>query len=80
MRAPKAQHLMKFKLRKQDSKRKSIHQRASRNFFNDSNIVLNQIGHLNKYQVYGQLGKGAYGTVRMAYDRINDRKVALKIY
>lgn len=30
--------------------------------------------------MYEELGKGAYGTVRMAYDKENKQKVAVKIY
>jgi serine/threonine protein kinase len=30
--------------------------------------------------MYEELGKGAYGTVRMAYDKENKQKVAVKVY
>lgn len=80
MKAQRPQPLMKLKIRKEDLKRKPVEPKTSRRFFRDPNISLNGIANLNKYEIYGELGKGAYGTVRMAYDKINDLKVALKIY
>lgn len=70
----------KLKMRREDLKRKPIEFKISRRFFNDPSIQLNPVSSLNKYEIYGELGKGAYGVVRMAYDKINDIKVALKIY
>ena len=35
---------------------------------------------MNHYQVYGQLGKGAYGIVRMGMDKRSNEKIAIKIY
>jgi serine/threonine protein kinase len=34
----------------------------------------------NNYEIYGELGKGAYGTVRMGMDKRTNEKIAVKIY
>lgn len=34
----------------------------------------------NNYEIYGQLGKGAYGLVRMGLDIRTKERVAIKIY
>ena len=71
----------KLKIRREDLKRSNRPLiSSSRNFFDDPNIKLNPIKNLNNYEIYGELGKGAYGVVRMAYDKMHDQKVALKIY
>lgn len=35
---------------------------------------------MNHYQIYGELGKGAYGIVRMGLDKRLNNKIAIKIY
>lgn len=35
---------------------------------------------MNHYEIYGELGKGAYGTVRMGLDKRTNEKIAIKIY
>ncbi len=35
---------------------------------------------MNNYEIFGELGKGAYGTVRMGLDKRNNEKIAIKIY
>lgn len=32
------------------------------------------------YEIYGELGKGAYGVVRMGMDKRSNEKIAIKIY
>lgn len=34
----------------------------------------------NNYEIYGELGKGAYGIVKMGMDRRTNEKIAVKIY
>ena len=34
----------------------------------------------NNYEIYGELGKGAYGLVRMGLDIRTKERVAIKIY
>ncbi len=35
---------------------------------------------MSNYQVYDELGKGAYGIVKMGVDKKTSEKVAVKIY
>lgn len=35
---------------------------------------------MTHYEVYGELGKGAYGIVRMGMDKRTNTKIAIKIY
>ena len=35
---------------------------------------------MNHYDIYGELGKGAYGIVRMGLDKRTNEKIAIKIY
>jgi serine/threonine protein kinase len=35
---------------------------------------------MNHYEIYGELGKGAYGVVRMGLDKRINNKIAIKIY
>jgi hypothetical protein len=35
---------------------------------------------MKKYEIYGELGKGAYGIVRMGIDKTTGEKIAVKIY
>lgn len=35
---------------------------------------------MTHYEVYGELGKGAYGIVRMGMDKRTSTKIAIKIY
>jgi MAP/microtubule affinity-regulating kinase len=32
------------------------------------------------YEIFGELGKGAYGIVRMGVDKRTNEKIAIKIY
>ena len=34
----------------------------------------------NNYEIYGELGKGAYGIVKMGMDKRTNEKIAVKIY
>ena len=74
----------KMKLKKEDSnnnrRSKPSTLATKRSFFNDPTILTKDITELNNYEIYGELGKGAYGVVRMAYDKIRNDKVAIKIY
>lgn len=35
---------------------------------------------MKKYEIFGQLGKGAYGVVRMGVQKKSGEKIAIKIY
>ena len=35
---------------------------------------------MNNYEIFGELGKGAYGTVRMGLDKRTNEKIAIKTY
>ncbi len=35
---------------------------------------------MKKYEIFGELGKGAYGIVRMGVDKRTGEKIAIKIY
>lgn len=35
---------------------------------------------MSHYEIYGELGKGAYGIVRMGLDKRTNTKIAIKIY
>ena len=35
---------------------------------------------MKKYEIFGELGKGAYGVVRMGVEKKNGQKIAIKIY
>lgn len=61
----------KMKLKKEDNKKGKAPE-SKRGFFNDPTIITKDISELNNYEIYGELGKGAYGTVRMAYDKIRN--------
>ena len=44
------------------------------------NIELKSEETIKNYEVYGELGKGAYGTVRMGIDKRTGEKIAIKVY
>jgi MAP/microtubule affinity-regulating kinase len=35
---------------------------------------------MKNYEIFGELGKGAYGVVRMGVDKRTNEKIAIKIY
>lgn len=72
----------KMKIKKDDKKMLIMQPAAKpkKRFFEDPQIQLQGEDNLKNYEMYEELGKGAYGTVRMAYDRENKQKVAVKIY
>ena len=35
---------------------------------------------MKKYEIFGELGKGAYGVVRMGVEKKTSEKIAIKIY
>lgn len=46
-------------------------------YFND---VTSEDDTINRYKIIGQIGKGSFSLVSSAYDKINNRHVAVKIY
>lgn len=46
-------------------------------FFDD---LISDKAAIYKYKVIGQIGKGSFSTVSSAFDRVNNRNVAVKIY
>lgn len=44
------------------------------------NVPILQEEELAHYDIYGELGKGAYGLVRMGMDKRTNEKIAIKIY
>jgi serine/threonine protein kinase len=43
-------------------------------------VKINNEEALKAYKIFGDLGKGAYGTVRMGINQRNDERVAVKVY
>lgn len=43
-------------------------------------VPIRSEAELNNYEIYGQLGKGAYGTVKMGLDKRTKERIAVKIY
>ena len=70
-------YMIKLKAKKREiMERKKIPKRSIINV----NIELKPEEAIKCYEVYGELGKGAYGTVRMGIDKRTGEKVAIKVY
>ncbi len=54
--------------------------KQKRRFFEDLSIEMKSEESLSKYELHGELGKGAYGMVRMAIDKTSKDKYAVKVY
>ena len=46
-------------------------------FFND---LISEDQTINRYKIIGQIGKGSFSLVSSAFDKINNRNIAVKIY
>ncbi len=51
---------------------------AKKNSFFDD--VLSDQATIDKYKIIGQIGKGSFSIVSSAFDKLNNRDVAVKIY
>lgn len=70
-------YLNKLKIKKNQNleKRKTVKKRIL-----NCNVEIKSQEAIKFYEIFGELGKGAYGIVRMGIDRRTGERVAIKIY
>ena len=66
-------YLNKLKIKKNERK-------ATKKKLLNCNYEIKSEETIKFYEIFGELGKGAYGIVRMGIDRRSGEKVAIKVY
>lgn len=69
-------YMNKLKMKKTEAIEKKKSSRLRLNL----KVQLKQEEELKKYEIFGELGKGAYGLVRMGVNKKTNEKIAIKIY
>jgi serine/threonine protein kinase len=70
-------YINKLKMKKMETNEKK---RPSKSKMLNLIVPVKGEEEMNHYEIYGELGKGAYGTVRMGLDKRTNEKIAIKIY
>ena len=70
-------YITKLKMKKMETNEKK---RPTKNKMLNLIVPVKPEEEMNHYDVYGELGKGAYGIVRMGLDKRTNEKIAIKIY
>lgn len=70
-------YMNKLKIKKHENLEKK---KGGRKRLLNCNVEIKLEESVRNYEIFGELGKGAYGTVRMGIDRRTGEKVAIKVY